>query len=824
MKNIDRRHVLRTAIAAILAGASQTGWAQGPALEEIIVTAERREAALQDTPISVAAFTAETMELKGIETLEDIASFTPNLDIKGARGTGNVNPTYQIRGLSGGGGLGERAAAMYIDGVYMPRTTGPYMSVLDIERIEILRGPQGTLFGRNSTGGAIRVFTKQPGPDRDGYVRLTAGDFDRADFSAMINVPLSDTVYFRAQGGALSQDGYVRRGSQDLGGSEDTLGRLQLAVEPSDTFRVTFSLSSTKSESDGNPQDLETFDMNPNLNFQGQRADWVSDFLAAAGQPRINPNNDPRIVLDDFTMPDWCFLDDANPDWDAACEQFNESEYRQFDVNVSLDLNDRWKLTSITGLSDFESHGISDWVMLGTESRHNDVESDVAYQEIQLNATFDRFDLVTGLSYFQEDVYGSPGTGGPNYDRRGTSAFPATANGDGVAVGSGPNGLFVTVVTDGLQDSRSVGAFANLTWHLTDRLSLTPGVRYALDEKEISQTRFPANDFVPFGGAPSTTVLAADEWDNTDWRVTLDYDVTEDHMLYVTSSEAFRSGAYSYNIAATSSGAAQTQAIASGLVAAFTPPERVRNDEIGARTEWLSGRLRVNLTYFEMAYTNRQGPIQIPDPTSPTGFRIQLVNTGDVDLRGYELEGEIAATDNFTIDFSAGFLDSTLKDPCANLGDFLFPGPVEDSYSLGGRWNLPLERGNRLTFALSYAYTGAQQTHAGGTTVPCLDVATGLPNAFATGLLDSRYELPEHSLLNGRVRYTSGDGSWALTLFGNNLTDEVYGNFASRFGGAFWDTATGVGAVAAPQRSALGVTRGRPREYGVSFEYNFGGN
>ena len=103
----------------------------------------------------------------------------------------------------------------------------------------------------------------------------------------------------------------------------------------------------------------------------------------------------------------------------------------------------------------------------------------------------------------------------------------------------------------------------------------------------------------------------------------------------------------------------------------------------------------MNLTYFDMAYTDRQGPIQIPDPSLPTGFRIQLVNTGDVDLSGYELEGQIAATDNFMIDFSAGLVDSTLYDPCANNGDFLFPGPVEDSYSLGGRWTMPLRARRR---------------------------------------------------------------------------------------------------------------------------------
>ena len=143
---------------------------------------------------------------------------------------------------------------MYIDGIFMPRTTGPFLDVLDIERIEVLRGPQGTLFGRNSTGGAIRVFTQQPGPELDGYVKLTVGDFNRADVSGMINVPISDSVFFRAQGGSLNQDGYVTRGTQELGGTEDVIGRLQLALEPSDDLRVTFGLSSTDSESDGNAE------------------------------------------------------------------------------------------------------------------------------------------------------------------------------------------------------------------------------------------------------------------------------------------------------------------------------------------------------------------------------------------------------------------------------------------------------------------------------------------------------------------------------------------------------------------------------------------
>jgi iron complex outermembrane receptor protein len=263
-------------------------------------------------------------------------------------------------------------------------------------------------------------------------------------------------------------------------------------------------------------------------------------------------------------------------------------------------------------------------------------------------------------------------------------------------------------------------------------------------------------------------------------------------------------------------------AFAAGLTNPFVDPESVENAEVGMRTEWLDGRLRVNLTYFDMTYSDRQAPVQVLDPTTPVGFRIVIQNTGDVALDGFELEGEIAATDNFTIDFSAGVVDSKVADVCANNGDFLFPGPVEDSYSLGGRWLKPLQSGNNLTFSLAYAWTGEQQTHPGGTAFsPCFTV-TGAPNAAPSFFFDSRYELPDYALLNGRVRYSGGGGKWDLTLFGNNLTDEVYSSYASRAGGGFWDGVNMAG-VGAPLRSMRGATRGRPREYGVTFQYNFGG-
>jgi iron complex outermembrane receptor protein len=381
--------------------------------------------------------------------------------------------------------------------------------------------------------------------------------------------------------------------------------------------------------------------------------------------------------------------------------------------------------------------------------------------------------------------------------------------------------------------------FTNLTWRITDRLALTPGVRWAADEKDVTDTAFRSNGFTPAPGTESTTIRTRQEWDDVDWRLTADYRITDDIMVYGTSSKAFRSGAYSYTIPSWAAGPGpggvgpnNTSAQLTAQLAAtppFVPPESVQNDEIGFRTEWIDRRLRLNLTFFDMNYSDRQAAVAqtVPITQSPTGFIIVTQNSGDVALDGIELEGQFAVTDNFLLDFSAGNVDSKLDNVCANNGDFLFPGPVEDSYSLGGTWQKGLSRSN-LTVSLNYGWTGKQQTHPGGVLDP---VGNGCP-ASTSWFYDSRYELPDYGLWNARVRYEPSNGNWALSLFANNLTDEVYANYASRFGGGFWE-ATPLAipplnpttlAIATPQRSALGLTRGRPREVGVTFQYNFGGD
>jgi iron complex outermembrane receptor protein len=820
--------------AAISAALAATTAAKAQQLEEIIVTAERRELNLQDTPISVMSFEGDALELRGIDDMFELSTIAPNLDIKGSRGTGNTSPTFQIRGISGGGGAtGERGVGFYLDNVFMPRTTGPVMRLIDVERVEVLRGPQGTLFGRNSTGGAIRVFSRQPDGELDGYLRLTLGSDERQDLQAMINAPLGERVFLRAQAASLEQDGFVQRGPQSLGNNDDAIARVQLAWEASDAVTLTFGAMHSDSKSDGSPTDMTFFNMapvcpldptNPYYCLQGNYADWVSDFLENSGQERLR-QDDPRLTADDFAMPDWCFVDDENPDWDEMCRQWNNSQYTQVDANIEWRISDRLSVLSTTGISEFESSGVSDWQRMGMEFRPSGVNSDVLYQEFQFNFSIgERVDLVTGLTYFNEES-GAPRE--PLMNAFGSSTFNAitggSANGNlwgcndgfGIPCAGPERRLRTTGDSQTFQEATAYGLFANAAIHFGSLVDLTLGVRESYDEKALTNELFASDNFVPqFGG--STTVSAEDDWDATDYRATVDFNVTEDVMLYVTTSKAFRSGSFTIPGPVAVPGQPYQIRPQPGLV----PPETLYNDEIGFRTEWLDGRLRFNATYYEMELTDRQGASAVPDASTTTGFRIDLVNQGDIDLWGNEIEAMFAATERLTIEGATGRANYTMENVCINNGPYVFPPPMDREYNLTGRYDWPL-RTSSLNFTLNYTKTGPMQTHPGGFT-PEEQAIYGC-SAFSATFIDSRYEVPSYTLVNFSMRFTPMSDRWTTTLFVNNATDEVYANNAQSFGRGFWTQGGPAGGVglSAPARQAVADYRGRPREYGLTFQFNF---
>ncbi|MEO6340741.1 MAG: TonB-dependent receptor [Caulobacteraceae bacterium] len=781
--------------------------AQDGALEEIIVTAERRATTLQSTPLSIIALTANTVEAKGIDDISDLALFTPNLSIMGGRTGGANAPTFTIRGIGGGGGsAGERGVGMYIDGIYVPRTAGSVFKVFDIERIEVLRGPQGTLFGRNSTGGAIRLFTKQPGDKFDAYVKGTLGNFDHHDIIGMINMSLGDKFAIRAQAGWLHEDGYVKDGPQMLGGSDDKVLRLQAKLDVTPKLSATFGVLYNKSKSDGNPQDIIEFDMRPGIEgvIQGNFGDWLNDAYKKAGQAPLAAYNDPRLVLDDYTAPDICLVDDFNPDWDPACALSNDSQYTQLDANIVWSLSEKTKLTLVSGWSQLIHTGGTDSTLLGFGIAPDNIKSQVIYQELQLNSSLfnDKVDVVVGANYFREKGT----THSYSTQRRGTSVFNATTG--GTANGDGDAGLFVTGISTGESISNSFGLFLSSTWHITDKLNLTGGVRYAHDKKAIDNTSFGtpiypgfAQSFAPAPGTDRTRVTADHSWNDVDWRGTIDYHFTDEAMVYGTVSKAYKAGAYSSPIQQLVPGPAQ-----SGDFITPIPPEKVINYEAGARTTWFNKRLRINPTAFYMQWTNRQAARNTVCTAGvggcpEAGFRVLLTNTGDIDVWGLEVDGLLSVTSRFNIDFALGLTDYKLKDPAANGGPNLFPSQASPTYNIGGTYNMPLGARGDLGFNISYSYVAAQETY---------------PNSDS----DSSYRMPSYGVVNGRISWRSPNRKIAIAAFANNLTNEHYSSFASSFGGGFWDAAAGTG-LAAPLRKAVGVTRARPREFGVNLQYNF---
>jgi iron complex outermembrane receptor protein len=639
-------------------------------------------------------------------------------------------------------------------------------------------------------------MTKQPGREFDSYVRATLGNFNRREISGMVNVPVTDAFALRAQAAYLEEDGYVRRGTQLLGSTEDVVARIQAAFDISDNVKLTLGGLYSDSKSDGSPGDFETFDMAPGI-IQGNYADWLSDALVLAGQAPLTAVDDPRVVRDDFTMPDFCLLDDFDPDWDEACAQRDDNKYYQADAKLDWQLSDNLTLTSTSGYAKLDHVGITDWQLLGTERRPDDVESTVFYQEFQLNARLfgGKLDFVTGVNYFHEDAQSAT----VNVNRRGTSTFTPAG---GLPNGNADAGLFRSGDTDTQQKSSSFGWFNSATWHATEKFNVTAGARLAHDAKDYEQTRFPTNgdNWAPAPGTSSTTVTSDHSWTEVDWRGTLDYHFTDNIMTYATVSKAYRAGQYSYTIARLIPGPAQ-----SGDVIQPIPPEEVVNYEIGSRAT-LFGRLRVNPTLFFMQWSSRQAARQVScvaegSAACPIGFRINIVDSGDVDLWGFELDTQLAITDHFSLDAAGGITRYDVKDPVANSGPNLFPAQASPTFNVGATYTVPLGERGRLGFNANYAYVGEQETHP--------TVGT-----------DSSYRLPSYGLVNGRIHWTSESGRNSIALYANNLTDRTYETYATRFGGGFWDSGSGVGA-AAPPRSARSVVRARPREFGITVQHNF---
>ncbi|MEP7006925.1 MAG: TonB-dependent receptor, partial [Sphingomonas bacterium] len=608
----------------------------------------------------------------------------------------------------------------------------------------------------------------------------------------------------------LHEDGYVSRGTQMLGAQRDIIGRVQLRGDLAPNFKATLGFLYNDSKQNATPWVFDEFDMKRGIEgvLQGNYGDWLNDSFKLAGQAPLAAYNDPRLVKGPYQAPDVCLIEDFNPDYDDACNQYIKDKYWQADLTLDWKINDQVSLRSISGFSKLKHRAVTDLELIGMEMRYEVLNSEVFYQELQLNAALfgGAVDLVTGGSYFHEN------SSAPyNYvlDRRGTSNYPATPGLPGTIPNS-DGGLYTRLVSDVFQTSSSWGLFASGTWHIVDGLNLTGGLRQAWDHKDYSQTRYATvatptqgADFTAAPGMTSTTVHNSAPFHALDYRATLDYHFTKDIMGYATISKAYKAGSFSYTVASSIPGPSQ-----SPLVVPI-PNEKVVNYEAGLRMTFFDRRLRLNPTGFVMHYTNRQSAVRVNcgtgvlanvtpgSPACPVGFLPLLQNQGDAWIRGIELDGQLSVGGGLTLDGSFGLTTYTLHNAPAPT-THLFPDIPKTSYNLGATYVVNAGFG-RATLNVNYAYVGKQSVYPDDTA-------------------DSGYILPSYGLVNARLQIKPKAIPLTISLYANNLLDKVYASYAQRFGGGFWDSGAGTG-VAADDRSALSVVRGRPREFGVSAKY-----
>ncbi|ANY19587.1 Pesticin receptor precursor [Tsuneonella dongtanensis] len=712
-----------TALLAVPAQAQDTGTASPPSEEaaaadgqgrfasdgEIIVSARRREEQLTDVPISVSAFDGdEFTEVRGAQDITDLSGAAPNVDIQvSSEVSGSSSaPSIFIRGLGQADFVvtADPAVGVYVDGVYIARSIGSLLELSDFKRIEVLRGPQGTLFGRNTEGGAISFYTKDVDPDFGGSIEATLGEDDRLTLKGSVNIPFSSSAGLRLSAFHNEQDGYVtvhshpdnaatsiyegfRLGSEDITG---IMGKLQF--EPFDRLKVSISGDWSKSKESPTPTvglsgqlgDLRapldtaltrtsTFgSVQANLNCYGLAGAGVARLDAtllaissgAAANPAIAGCISQRYI-DDGTVGG--FYDTYRTWINGSGNYVIPDNYTEvWGVSGVAELN-----TAIGGFKFIAAHREVDSRFFNSSTpvpfvvfvNQNEIftQQQDSY-ELQYNNAFfdDRLNVTLGAYYFKEK-------GRQKVNQlRAVTFLPPTQP---VAVFSPGvvNGRLFTY-DDRYIDNTSVAGFGQFTLDVTDRLHLTAGLRYTDSKKQYDYIPpSPITALRPCDPDPTSATYncATPEYKVSVWSplVSLSYDIANDAIVYGTFSEGFREGGFAARYlapAATVLAAAQQQG---GLPGFDT--EYVKNFEVGIKGNFLDRKLYLAASAFLNKFTDRQGPGTPQNQIGLVGS--STINTGDATIKGFEVEGILRVSPNLRLDGALGLLDA--KFDCIARGD-----------------------------------------------------------------------------------------------------------------------------------------------------------
>ena len=668
----------------------------GALMEEITVTARKREEGLQDTPIAVSVFSGESLEARGVQRIDEIAGLTPNMsfDNINTNGGGGNSAAVFLRGVGQRDFLpsADPGVGIYVDGVYYARSVGSVLDIIDIERVEVLRGPQGTLFGRNTTGGAIAIHTQKPHEEFEGKVRIRMGIDDRLDLLGKVNVPLSDNLYMNATVAKFDQDGFVVNPLDGMDTGDDDTFAVRSAFRWQANNNIEVNISGDYSRDRENGQARVTT-QNPDrvVSYAPGQSVYNHNVLLGANSP-FNPanggaglNNPGTPFVRQFSN---CDATPANPaGTTSGCANANNIALNQntgtmptfsnhdiygFSGTVDWQISENLQIKSITAYRNVDSTFAHDgdntpyylsWV------RDQIYKQEQFTQEIQLQgvAFFDRLQWIVGGFYFTED--------GNNYN-------PVDF-------------AHIDIESGAKFDHESIAGFAQGTFDVTDKLHITAGVRYTDDTKDFIVTsdgrystpgpHFPTGTtdvvnvqsavpvFAPPGIlvkliADGTTTLKADDWTP---MANISYDWNDNLMTYFTYSEGFKSG-----------GVQQRNAGVFGAAAPTYDPEFVESFELGFKFSTPDGRFVLNAAAFYADYTD----IQL-ETLAPEGIAPQLDNAGEGEIKGFELESRWSPLDTWFFEMAIGHLDAVITESDPSV--FNTGGPAKgDRLPQVPRWSL----------------------------------------------------------------------------------------------------------------------------------------
>lgn len=795
-------------LATLQLGMASTGAAQ--VLEEVVVTAQKHAQGVNDIGITVNAFSGDVIRDLGVSSAEDIAQFTPGLTVNETAATGV--PLYTIRGI----GFQDYSTAasstvgLYFDEVAIPYTVMSRGVVFDVERIEVLKGPQGDLYGRNTTAGQINFISNKPTEEFNAGVTAQYGRFDQFDLEAFVSGSLTEQMQGRfALKTTQSGEGWQKSVTRDdeLGEKDTTALRALLNFNVNEDLSILLNLHYVDDQSDNKANTAYNATLSGLPEFNNPYTPLDQYFLTTGANFGQTP---PWYKTGDNRAADWTNSYTSpitGVTWDLRPQRDNE--LKGLSVKLEWDLGGM-TLTSITGYDDFERQETNDWDggFYNDSSNINTTDLDVFSQEIRLSGETDRLLWIAGLYYSKDEMdeyyhyFMSDSVFGLGSIPWGVGLFAGTP--------------ILELDTKYSQETESRAIFGHVEWQATDKIRLTLGLRYTEEERDWAGCTFVAQDgslanflnaqfgtslgpgdcgtidddpsspnyiFALIGGPNVNDAFHVyrDDISTEKWmgKVGIDYAINEDLLLYASWANAFKSGGFN---GANSNTTLQLQPYEEEEVTAL---------EVGLKSTLLDGAMQLNIAAFWYDYEDKQ---EQDLAVAFVGNIGGLTNVPESRINGAELELQWAPMEGLLINFGAAYLDTLVEKWDATSNTSVWPTVV--TFDASG---LELAQSPEWTYngLIHYEWSVAEGLMMElGADFNYTDTTTG--GAKPEDATDS------YSLYNARVGLKDSDGKWRVLLWGRNLGDEDYYPAAYTGGNG-------------PFVRSMGM----PATYGVSLNYNF---